>query len=409
MELLRERYYLGVDQSAIAGLVTVATIIAMLWTRSSPSGLMLWAWLMLVALPTPSILKRRELPVGVWLRILAPYEALLGAMWGLVAVVAMPAAAEWQALLGAILVAILLASSVTSSQFTRAYLSFTGTFVALCLVGYGLHGVGSARLFLWVFLVSWVYGIVQAHELRKLQLDLVYSLEHNRSLVATLAEANAAANAANEQLAMANEQLAAAGAESERLARTDPLTQLPNRMAFEEEVERRLAALGGSDRASVTLAFIDLDEFKLVNDSLGHRSGDLLLIGVARRLVAICEPAEAVFRLGGDELMLLSDSSKPAGLGRRILSVFDEPFVLDGESRAITGSVGIATTAAPLHRDEVLRWADAAQYTTKRSGGGGYTVAHPASDASPAIDDREAQRNSGASVSASGGPQLPGE
>ena len=366
-ELLRERYYLGVDQTAMAGTIAVGTIIAMLWNQSSQIGLIIWGALMAVALPTPMVVKRLSIPFDRWFRLLAPHEFVLGAMWGSIALLGMPRTPTWQALLGTILVAIVLAGSISSSQFTRAYVSYTGTFVACCVAGYAIHGVGQARLLLWVFAVTWAYGIVLASEQRTLQIDLVRSLQENRKLVTTLESANAEALVANEKLTEAVEK-------SDLLARTDPLTRLANRMQFDEELERQLTALRAGHSRYLSLAYIDLDNFKYVNDTHGHKAGDQLLVAVARRLRAVKRAGETIARVGGDELVLITRAYDPTEIGTRLASVFEEPFSIAGGPFELGASIGVATTSKAIPRDELMRRADSAQYTAKRNGGNAYQI-----------------------------------
>lgn len=366
-ELLRERYYLGVDQTAVAGTIAVATIIAMLWNQASQTGLVVWGALMAFALPTPMVVKRLSIPFDRWFHWLAPQEFVLGAVWGSIAVLGMPRTATWQALLGSILVAIVLAGSISSSQFTRAYVSYTATFVGFCVAGYALHGVGQARLLLWVFAVTWAYGIVLASEQRTLQIDLVRSLQQNRTLVGTL-------EAANEQALSANEKLTDAVCKADQLARTDPLTQLANRMEFDEELERQLASLRAGRSRYLSLAYIDLDNFKYVNDTHGHKAGDQLLVAVARRLRTVQREGETMARVGGDELVLITRAYDPTEIGARLESVFAEPFSISGGPFELGASIGVATTAAAISRDELMRRADSAQYSAKRNGGNAYQV-----------------------------------
>lgn len=367
MALLRERYYLGVDQTAVAGTVIVATVVALFWSRSSQTGLLVWAALMAVALPLPSIIKRLDVPHEKWFRLLVPCELLLGLMWGSIALLAMPADPVWQATLGAILVAIILAGSITSSQFTRAYAAFTGTVFGCAFAGFVIYGSSQTWVFLWLLPVAWVYGMTMASEQRQLQVDLVQSLLENQALVETLGAANAEAMRSNTKLADAV-------TKADRLARTDPLTQLANRIEFDEELTRQLADLGQGDHQYLTLAYLDLDNFKYINDSRGHRAGDLVLIAVSRRLCEIAVPGETFARLGGDELVLISRAFDPHDVGMRLLSVFTHPFVIEGRNVVVNASIGVGTVTEALDKDELMRRADAAQYRAKRAGGGSFVV-----------------------------------
>ncbi len=149
----------------------------------------------------------------------------------------------------------------------------------------------------------------------------------------------------------------------------DPLTNLANRVLFRDRVEHAIQrASGGSSYPSVLL--IDLDNFKAVNDGLGHSAGDRLLIEVAGRLLTCLRPADTVARLGGDEFaVLLDDQSDSAGaVADCILDSFRVPFAVHGTDIVVTMSIGIAQIAQHQGADEVLRNADLALYRAKAEG-----------------------------------------
>ena len=149
----------------------------------------------------------------------------------------------------------------------------------------------------------------------------------------------------------------------------DPLTNLANRVLFKDRVEHALQrAAGGS--ASPAVLFIDLDNFKAVNDSLGHSAGDWLLIEVAARLTACLRPVDTVARLGGDEFAVLLDDeiARPMHVADTILSAFNDPFTVQGTDILVTMSIGIATMLPHQGADEVLRNADLALYRAKGEG-----------------------------------------
>jgi diguanylate cyclase (GGDEF)-like protein len=131
------------------------------------------------------------------------------------------------------------------------------------------------------------------------------------------------------------------------------------------------------DGREVAVLSLDLDDFKFVNDSLGHSSGDALLKAVADRLLSIMPTGDAVARLGGDEFaILIEEGALPAEeLAQRVVEVFDKPFFLDGEEVFIHPSVGLATASSATGRDvsanELSQRADLAMHTAKRAGVGG--------------------------------------
>lgn len=149
----------------------------------------------------------------------------------------------------------------------------------------------------------------------------------------------------------------------------DPLTNLANRVLFRDRVEHALqrAVRGGGTPA---VLFIDLDNFKAVNDGLGHSAGDWLLIEVATRLQVCLRPADTVARLGGDEFAVLLDdeAAKAEDIAERILQQFRHPFTVQGTDIVVTMSIGIASLLPQQGADDVLRNADLALYRAKGEG-----------------------------------------
>jgi diguanylate cyclase (GGDEF)-like protein len=159
------------------------------------------------------------------------------------------------------------------------------------------------------------------------------------------------------------------------LARYDELTALPNRLNFRDEIERLLTV--HHDTASLSaLLFIDLDQFKQVNDTLGHPCGDRLLSMVADRLRQILRPEDFVARFGGDEFVVFQQNIKSAdeaaALARRIVDRLSERYEIDRHLVEIGASIGIATTSPGVKADHLLKNADMALYRAKSSGRGTY-------------------------------------
>lgn len=163
--------------------------------------------------------------------------------------------------------------------------------------------------------------------------------------------------------------------ELEYQAYHDPLTQLPNRLAFLERLE--LAVIRNQElRLPLAVLFVDVDRFKLVNDSLGHDAGDRLLAEVAERLREALRPADVIARFGGDEFVLLLDElrlpSDATRVADRLLESLRRPIVIGGRELFLSSSIGIATYV-PALGDEVtpsdlLRRADLAMYVAKERG-----------------------------------------
>ena len=158
------------------------------------------------------------------------------------------------------------------------------------------------------------------------------------------------------------------------LARYDELTALPNRVSFRDEIERLLAISHHAERLSALL-FVDLDQFKQVNDTLGHPCGDQLLCAVANRLREMLRPEDFVARFGGDEFVVFQqDISSPedaASLARRIVERLSERYRIDNHLVEIGASVGIALTSPDgISADTLLKNADMALYRAKADGRG---------------------------------------
>jgi diguanylate cyclase (GGDEF)-like protein len=158
------------------------------------------------------------------------------------------------------------------------------------------------------------------------------------------------------------------------LARYDELTALPNRVNFRDEIERLLAISHSAERLSALL-FVDLDQFKQVNDTLGHPCGDQLLCAVADRLREMLRPEDFVARFGGDEFVVFQQNilsnEDAAGLARRIVDRLSERYKIDNHLVEIGASVGIAMTSpAGISADTLLKNADMALYRAKADGRG---------------------------------------
>ncbi|HVE46224.1 MAG TPA: EAL domain-containing protein [Acidimicrobiales bacterium] len=164
---------------------------------------------------------------------------------------------------------------------------------------------------------------------------------------------------------------------NEEQALHDSLTHLANRKLFQDRVSHALArSQRNGDRMAVM--FLDLDEFKNVNDSLGHAAGDQLLVTVSERIRASIRPADTAARLGGDEFaMLVEDVTGEADavqVAQRILDSLAVPFVIRGKELPIGASIGIALNGSDETMDDILRNADVAMYTAKGAGRGRYEL-----------------------------------
>jgi diguanylate cyclase (GGDEF)-like protein len=161
----------------------------------------------------------------------------------------------------------------------------------------------------------------------------------------------------------------------------DALTGLPNRALIMDRIEQLLVRNRRQGTSGAAL-FIDLDDFKNVNDTLGHEAGDRLLVAVAERLTTALRDADTIGRMGGDEFVVLIDGASlevaPEFVAQRLLNVMRQPFELDGAMMplAVNTSIGIAIGDRPTGGD-LLRDADVALYEAKATGKNRYETFHP--------------------------------
>jgi diguanylate cyclase (GGDEF)-like protein/PAS domain S-box-containing protein len=162
----------------------------------------------------------------------------------------------------------------------------------------------------------------------------------------------------------------------------DPVTNLANRALFVERV-RHAVARTNRDGTGLAVIFLDLDDFKTINDSLGHAAGDQVLVDVAKRLDDCIRAHDTAARFGGDEFAILLEDvgslEEAADAAERILEAFDEPLRLDHKQLSVRASLGIAMAhdASAGDADDLIRNADAAMYIAKRDGKGGYRLFEP--------------------------------
>lgn len=167
-------------------------------------------------------------------------------------------------------------------------------------------------------------------------------------------------------------------------AHHDSLTELPNRVLF---LDRLTQALSKPESASVAVLFLDLDGFKVVNDSLGHEYGDRLLVAAAERLTSTLRAGDVLARFGGDEFTILQKHVTTARdailMAERLHRVLAAPFAVNGHTLVITSSVGVVLSSSELSTPtDLLRAADVALYRAKAKGKGGSAVFDATRDAS---------------------------
>jgi diguanylate cyclase (GGDEF)-like protein len=194
----------------------------------------------------------------------------------------------------------------------------------------------------------------------------------------------------------------------QHLAFHDVLTGLPNRALFEDRLNHALAIFRRTAERRVALLFLDLDRFKMVNDTLGHAAGDTLIREFAQRLAGVVRATDTAARLGGDEFAIIQtdiDSVRDIDdLCARIIEAAAAPFVIDGSQLHVGVSIGVALAGKDgLTADELGRRADIALYEVKAAGRGSYRLFTPAMD-EPIRARRNAERDLRAALEA--GDQL---
>jgi diguanylate cyclase (GGDEF)-like protein len=155
------------------------------------------------------------------------------------------------------------------------------------------------------------------------------------------------------------------------LAHHDPLTGLPNRLLFDDRLQNAIEQATRNDQRCLLL-FLDLDGFKVINDTLGHSVGDELLSTVGERLRSVLRSSDTIARLGGDEFVILAGSANPAyttQLAQKILDQLRVPVPVSGKLLLVTGSIGIAVFPDNgTDSQQLMRAADMAMYTAKSEG-----------------------------------------
>lgn len=328
---------------------------ALLWGPSDPTKIVVWGGLVCVTSANCGGAARR-----IFIQTVVPENpphslsltmAASGLAWGSIPIVAMPDTAAWQAFTGTLVFGPLAANVLFSASVPRLFWPFHLGLITSATAGY-LESAGETRFAILIVLAYTIpFGIVMsAIKLRTDQQGAYYTLT-NEAMV--------------EELSIKNTQLAIEASQ-------DALTGLSNRTEFSARLSEALFDHEGQ-AGYVGLLFIDLDHFKVVNDSLGHVAGDELLIDVAQRIDATIRPDDLLGRLGGDEFTILATGvegiDQLQALAQRVLGSFDEPFALDGRLHPMSASIGVALADSDARTaTDLLRLADAALYQAKSAG-----------------------------------------
>jgi diguanylate cyclase len=233
---------------------------------------------------------------------------------------------------------------------------------------------------------------VTVYLIRRLSKDVLWPVDRLRKSVTRLQDGDLGHRTAIEasprgselsNLAVAfNEMASALSATHEALnyqARHDVLTNLPNRQAFEAHLRELFPDAGRHGTEDISVLFVDIDDFKHVNDSLGHAGGDQLLAEVADRLRKATRPGDFVARLGGDEFAVVirtgAANLEAGALATRMLETVATPLRIAGSDVRVTVSVGVAYGGTESRSiEELVSHADYAMYSAKRAGKGRFTT-----------------------------------
>lgn len=229
-------------------------------------------------------------------------------------------------------------------------------------------------------------GVSMPDEFGKLNIYINDTINHLQILNSTLEQKVADRTAELQQInALLEIELTERRIAEEQLSYSalhDPLTNLPNRALFSDRLNHTLERSRRHKNYSYAVFFMDLDRFKVVNDSLGHDTGDLLLVETAMRISSCIRREDTVARLGGDEFVILLEESDDPGyfskVAERILHEMASPAILDNHKVFVSVSLGIVLGSEAYNKaEDILRDADIAMYQAKKHGRGRYEIFNP--------------------------------
>jgi diguanylate cyclase (GGDEF)-like protein len=297
--------------------------------------------------------RRRGVPIGRW--PVGPVTmGLTGLAWGSLPLFVFLPVSHYD--LRAVYVIVLCAASAANAIGAAARRSYFFPFQLALLLPVDLFCLlahdRSTRLLGLAIPIFFVVMVMLHQQVHRLVLSELRLREHNAEV--------------NEELMTLNTQLG-------EIALRDGLTGAANRVAFVNALSHAIAESRVRD-ACVGVIFLDLDRFKVINDSLGHQAGDELLIQVANRIRGVLRDADVLARLGGDEFTVVLPGLKLSGeslsAARRIHRALQEPFLLFNRNVLITASVGVTASIGPAETSQdLLHQADLAQYRAKEDGG----------------------------------------
>jgi diguanylate cyclase (GGDEF)-like protein len=375
-DLLEQAHRLNF-RATVASPPTVVLVLIAFWRYAPHTGLVAWAactaCTAVLHLTLHRRYRRRPDAEGIdrWRRQFTWAMAVGGALWGTLPllVVPTPEHTEYQALVAVFVVSIMAATTIFTSPLRRLFVAFQVPLTVVSATSLLLQGAVFTTVLASVVLYASAFTLVLYAQANVNAVASVRLARRNSALVEELRAERARIERAYHELRDMNEQLA-------RQASHDALTGLANRTRFREELDRALT-LAREDGTLVAVAFIDLDRFKLVNDSLGHHVGDDLLMAVTERVLRHLRPGDVLGRQGGDEFTLLLRGVDSPEHARRILDdirvSMHHAFTIGRQElqreMSITTSIGLAFGTHPSDSaDDLMRHADAAMYRAKALG-----------------------------------------
>jgi diguanylate cyclase (GGDEF)-like protein len=343
------------------GAVLALLVVIMLWRTQSPPVLLGWlamqwllAWWRMVTLRNFEQAQKLNAPAALRYSRAIQLGCLgSGVVWGLIALFPYQPLDFLVPTFVAFVLAGITAAGATAmaAELVSALLFQAAVFAAYAT---RLLYVESETTYFGMGLMAMLYSLFMA----------LWTTRIHRNAVATIRSRISASQ--REQLLQQRE------ARFRELAHHDALTGLPNRLSLQARMPELLERAAATSSA-VAIVFIDLDHFKDINDSRGHRCGDVLLATAATRLRECVRPADLVVRMGGDEFVVVAldaqQHGQVAALAQRLAASFEQPLMYEGEALESTASMGIAVF--PEHgsdADQLLRNADIALYQAKASG-----------------------------------------
>jgi diguanylate cyclase (GGDEF)-like protein len=288
---------------------------------------------------------------GYWFGPLS--TAMVSAAWGSVAVIGLPGAAHDD--LRAVYLIFVCATSATyvvgASARRLYYYASQIPMLGIVTITFLLQSDNATRLLGCAVPIYFAVMTSMHQEVHNVVVSELELREQNEASSVSLREANG---------------------RLEKQALRDTLTALPNRAAFSDQLDRAASA-ARRDGSIIGVLYFDVDRFKFVNDSLGHRSGDELLVEIAQRVQLAMRGHDLLARMGGDEFTMLLDRlhspAEAVAIAERVVDAFARPFELSGRRLNVSASIGIATNLNPEDDAEtILSNADAAQYRAKQRG-----------------------------------------